>query len=138
VTQILAYLGVHAEEELELKLGNDADCFLTRWMSLQIVTRCAGDLLKRATQVAISALWATFQQLKFGSSKVVPKDGDFTNTHPYCHVCTSTRISSFSRHCARGHESVCAARSQNVYSREAGPRLNLNSKNENLSCFFSA
>ncbi len=95
MTQILAYLGVHAEEELELKLGNDADCFLTRGMRLQIVTRCAGELLKRATQVAISALWATFQQLKFGSSKVVPKDGDVTNTHPCYHVSTSTCVSFF-------------------------------------------
>jgi hypothetical protein len=32
-------------------------------------------MLNFAVQAAITSLWATFQQLKFGSSKVVPKDG---------------------------------------------------------------
>ena len=32
-------------------------------------------MLNSAVQAAITSLWATFQQLKFGSSKVVPKDG---------------------------------------------------------------
>jgi hypothetical protein len=42
------------------------------------VTASAGLMLQRATQAAVTALWSTFQQLKFGSSKTVPKDGTRT------------------------------------------------------------
>jgi hypothetical protein len=77
VSQILQILGVHAGQELEAKLG---------WLALTktsrrhrnetMLTVCAGDMLKGASQAAVTSLWATFQQLKFGSSKILPKDGE--------------------------------------------------------------
>ncbi len=96
VSQILSILGLHAEEELELKFGDGGsgggdvggsfgDYYYCVRMHEHVVTMRSGQLLKRATQAAITALWANFQQLKFGSSKVVPKDGTLTTqilTHP--------------------------------------------------------
>jgi len=49
----------------------------------ECVTARTGGLLKRATQAAVTALWSTFQQLKFGSSKVVPKDGESPKWYYY-------------------------------------------------------
>lgn len=81
VSQILATLGLYAEEELELKFGDGGGGDVGDDDDGDARARCdrrLGQLLKRATQAAITALWATFQQLKFGSSKVVPKDGILT------------------------------------------------------------
>jgi hypothetical protein len=74
-------------------------------------------MLQRATQAAVTALWSTFQQLKFGSSKTVPKDGTPPGTpwQPQFGL-----ILVFCSDRARSHEPLRPARAQDGGAGEAG------------------